>query len=129
MRYVLSGEVGCKKNCNKFNSVTRRVYKTAHFRNWHDSALLQLKSQGVPAVPVGRFRIEITLYHGTFRDVAFPKVPKRAKAFWTPEEIDRILDNAPTPEFRLFWSLMAFAGLRHAEACSFGPICSWVFFV
>lgn len=69
MRYVLSGEVGCKKNCNKFNSVTRRVYKTAHFRNWHDSALLQIKSQGVPAVPVGRFRTEITLYHGTLRRV------------------------------------------------------------
>lgn len=69
MRYVLSGEVGCKKNCNKFNSVTRRVYKTAHFRNWHDSALLQLKSQGVPEVPVGRFRTEITLYHGTLRRV------------------------------------------------------------
>lgn len=69
MKYVLCGEVGCKKNCNKFNSVTRRVYKTAHFRNWHDSALLQLKSQGVPAVPVGRFRTEITLYHGTLRRV------------------------------------------------------------
>jgi Holliday junction resolvase RusA-like endonuclease len=69
MVYYLSGEVGCKKNCNKFNSVTRRVYKTAHFRNWHDSALLQLKSKGLPAVPIGRFRIEITLYHGTLRRV------------------------------------------------------------
>lgn len=69
MVYYIFGEVGCKKNCNKFNSVTRRVYKTAHFRNWHDSALLQLKSQGFPAVPVGRFRIEITLYHGTLRRV------------------------------------------------------------
>ena len=69
MVYYLSGEVGCKKNCNKFNSVTRRVYKTAHFRNWHDSAILQLKSQGIPAVPVRRFRTEITLYHGTLRRV------------------------------------------------------------
>lgn len=69
MIYYLDGEVGCKKNCNKFNSRTKRVYKTAYFRNWHDSALLQLKSQGVPTVPVGRFRAEITLYHGTLRRV------------------------------------------------------------
>ena len=57
------------------------------------------------------------------KSVKAPKVAKRSKAFWTPEEIDRILDNAPTPEFRLFWSLMAYAGLRHAEACAFGPSC------
>lgn len=57
------------------------------------------------------------------KTVRAPKVVKRSKAFWTPDEIDRILDKAPTPEFRLFWSLMAFAGLRHAEACAFGPSC------
>lgn len=50
-----------------------------------------------------------------------PKLVKREKAFWTPAQIDAILDNAPSPEFRLFWALMAFAGLRHAEACTFGP--------
>lgn len=50
-----------------------------------------------------------------------PKLVKREKAFWTPEQIDAILDHAPNPEFRLFWALMAFAGLRHAEACTFGP--------
>lgn len=55
------------------------------------------------------------------KTVKAPKLEKREKDFWTPEQIDAILDNAPTPEFRLFWSLMAFAGLRHAEVCSFGP--------
>lgn len=50
-----------------------------------------------------------------------PKLVKRAKKFWTPDQVDAILDNAPDMEFRLFWALMAFAGLRHAEACSFGP--------
>lgn len=50
-----------------------------------------------------------------------PRPVKRAKAFWNPEEIDRILDAAPTPEFRLYWALMAFAGLRRAEAFAFGP--------
>lgn len=49
-----------------------------------------------------------------------PKLVKMAKSFWTPEQIDAILNEAPDREFRLFWSLMAFAGLRHAEACSFG---------
>ena len=56
-----------------------------------------------------------------FKDMQFPKVTKKAKDFWTPEQIDAILDHAPDREFRLFWSLMAFAGLRHAEACKFGP--------
>ena len=49
-----------------------------------------------------------------------PKIPKRKKDFWTPEQVDKILDAAPSPEFRLFWALMAFSGLRQAEACSFG---------
>lgn len=55
------------------------------------------------------------------KNVRTPKIAKRAKDFWTPEELDRILDCAPDLDFRLFWSLMAFAGLRHAEACAFGP--------
>lgn len=53
--------------------------------------------------------------------VARPKLVKRQKDFWTPEEIDRILDAAPSPRFRLFWAFMAFAGLRHHEACAIGP--------
>ena len=49
-----------------------------------------------------------------------PKQVKRSKSFWTPEQIDAILDRAPDKDFRLFWALMAFAGLRHAEASAFG---------
>lgn len=56
-----------------------------------------------------------------FGMVQMPKLEKRRKAFWTVEQVDRILDAAPSPSFRLFWALMAFAGLRHAEACAFGP--------
>lgn len=55
------------------------------------------------------------------KTVVPPKLVKRQKPFWTPEEIDMILDNAPTPEYRLFWALMAFTGLRHSEAVAFGP--------
>lgn len=53
--------------------------------------------------------------------VKSPKLQKRKKDFWTAEQVDRILDAAHSPDFRLFWALMAFAGLRQAEACSFGP--------
>lgn len=53
--------------------------------------------------------------------IARPKLVKRQKDFWTPEEIDRILDAAPDPRYRLFWAFMAFAGLRHHEACAIGP--------
>lgn len=53
--------------------------------------------------------------------VKAPKLQKRKKDFWTPEQCDRILDAAPSADFRLFWSLMAFAGLRQAEAVAFGP--------
>lgn len=56
-----------------------------------------------------------------FTGVEQPKLVKRAKEFWTPEEIDRILDNAPTPALRLEWSLMAFAGLRRSEAYGLKP--------
>lgn len=56
-----------------------------------------------------------------FSHVFQPKLEKRRKDFWTGRQIDAILEAAPSPGFRLFWSLMAFAGLRHAEACSFGP--------
>lgn len=56
-----------------------------------------------------------------FARVARPKLARRRKDFWTPEQVDGILDAAPSPRVRLFWAFMAFAGLRHAEACAVGP--------
>lgn len=50
-----------------------------------------------------------------------PKVAKRAKSFWTPEEVVSILEHAPDPDTRLFWAFMAYAGLRYAEALSMTP--------
>lgn len=47
-----------------------------------------------------------------------PKVAKRAKDFWTPDEVAAILEHAPDPDTRLFWAFMAYAGLRYAEALS-----------
>lgn len=50
------------------------------------------------------------------------KVPKKKTVrnsfpfFWTVEQVNAILDNAQTPEHRVTWALMAFAGLRKDEA-------------
>lgn len=44
------------------------------------------------------------------------KVPKKSREFWTQEQVDRIIANAPNPRARLLWSFMAFAGLRRSEA-------------
>ena len=51
-----------------------------------------------------------------FEHTKLPRVPKTRKTFWTPEEINHILDNAPCRNYRKFWALMAFAGLRYFEA-------------
>ena len=49
------------------------------------------------------------------------KVKKAHKYFWTMEQVDRIIVNAPNPKTRLLWALMAFAGLRISEAMSMRP--------
>lgn len=50
-----------------------------------------------------------------------PKLAKRAKEFWTVEELSRILEGASDANTRLFWAFMAYAGLRHSEAVSVTP--------
>ena len=49
------------------------------------------------------------------------KVKKAHREFWTTEQIDRIIANAPSPSTRLLWSFMAFAGLRASEAKGMRP--------
>lgn len=56
-----------------------------------------------------------------FDGIQKPKIPKRVKEFWTPQEIDAILDAQPNKAIRLNWALMAFAGLRYSEACNLTP--------
>lgn len=51
-----------------------------------------------------------------FEFVRRPRIKKSIKSFWTPEEINAILASAPSAEYRKFWALMAFAGLRYFEA-------------
>ncbi len=51
-----------------------------------------------------------------FKSIKLPRVKKGRVEFWTSEEVERILELAPTPAFRAFWGLMAYAGLRFSEA-------------
>lgn len=69
VRYSLKGEVSCKKNENKFNRKTGRVYKTGRFVAWHRDAMLQVLSQGVPRSPIKLYEARFVLYHGTRRRV------------------------------------------------------------
>ena len=47
-----------------------------------------------------------------------PKVLKPITDFWTMDQVARIIDKAHTPEMRLCFSFMAYAGLRVNEALS-----------
>lgn len=49
------------------------------------------------------------------------KAQMAERDFWTPDQIDRILDKAPRPTYRIVWALMAFAGLRIHEAIKAKP--------
>lgn len=51
-----------------------------------------------------------------FKSVRLPKLKKGRVEFWTSDEVERILELAPTPAYRAFWGLMAYAGLRFSEA-------------
>lgn len=69
LKFVLEGEVGCKKNSNRFDPRSKRVYKNKRFAQWHSDAVKQMSMQAIPAVPVRTFRAEFVLYHGTLRRV------------------------------------------------------------
>lgn len=43
-------------------------------------------------------------------------VPVKRTSFWTLQQVEAILDNAPSCRHRLFYAFMAYAGLRFSEA-------------
>lgn len=53
-----------------------------------------------------------------FRSIKLPKQAATRNEFWTLDEVERILANAPSDAYRALWALMAYAGLRFAEARS-----------
>lgn len=68
MFFSITGEVSSKKNENRFNKSTGRVFKSDRFRSWHSSAMLQLKTQEKPPQPIeGSVKVSVTFYHGDLR--------------------------------------------------------------
>lgn len=53
-----------------------------------------------------------------FKAIHVKDVKPSRHEFWTPEEIDAILAQAPSEAYKALWALMAYAGLRFAEARS-----------
>ena len=71
IRFQVIGETPSKKNVNKFNSKSKRVYKDKHFLKWHTDALLQLNSQLCRIDPMPNLIdypviITIDFYHGDY---------------------------------------------------------------
>jgi site-specific recombinase XerD len=54
--------------------------------------------------------------YAPFDTAKAPRVVKRPHSFWTPDQIDALLDRAPGKDMRLLWAFMAFSGLRIHEA-------------
>ena len=51
-----------------------------------------------------------------FKSIHIKGVKPSREAFWTPEEITAILENAANQGYKALWALMAYAGLRFSEA-------------
>lgn len=66
-------------------------------------------------------RLEILQKSPLDRAVPKKRADRTVHHFWTQEQIDRILDQAPGARYRIFWALMAFAGLRISEAKAVRP--------
>lgn len=71
IRFQIMGETPSKKNVNKFNTKTKRVYKDALFQKWHSDALLQLNTQICRTEPLPNLidypvSIHIDFYHGDY---------------------------------------------------------------
>ena len=69
INFTLLGETPSKKNVNKFNTKTRRVYKDNNFVKWHDSQLMFLSllahsGKIKPFLDDKPLRIEMYFVHG-----------------------------------------------------------------
>ena len=51
-----------------------------------------------------------------FKFVDFRRVAKVERDAWSVDEVERIVEAAPSAEMRMLWALMAYAGLRVHEA-------------
>lgn len=68
MFFSITGEVSSKKNENRFNRATGRVFKSERFRSWHSSAMVQLSLQTKPQQPIcDPVKVSVIFYHGDQR--------------------------------------------------------------
>lgn len=66
--FKIEGETPAKKNANKISFKTKRTYKTKVFKNWHESALAQIRLFGdIPETPIETpVFIYIKFIHGDY---------------------------------------------------------------
>lgn len=65
--YVIEGETPAQKNSQTFNARTRTMVKSPQFRRWRDSALMQIRAQGIPERPYAHAEIEMLFVHSDLR--------------------------------------------------------------
>ncbi len=65
--YAITGETPAQKNSQTFNARTRTMVKSPQFRRWRDSALMQVRAQGIPERPYPYAEIEILFIHSDLR--------------------------------------------------------------
>lgn len=65
--YAITGETPAQKNSQTFNARTRTMVKSPQFRRWRDSALVQIRAQGIPERPYAHAEIEILFVHSDLR--------------------------------------------------------------
>ncbi len=65
--YALTGETPAQKNSQTFNARTRTMVKSPQFRRWRESALTQIRAQGIPERPYACAEIEILFVHSDLR--------------------------------------------------------------
>lgn len=91
--------------------------------------ILQLPKENTASTIINKKRVYSTLFNWIYTKYGIEKINpfqrvKTQKAitvereFWTPQQIDNILDAARDQAERLLFSFMAFAGLRFSEAAN-----------
>lgn len=65
VRYAIPGETPAQKNEVRF--ARGRTYKSDRFREWRESALWELRSQGLPERPYQSAEIEVLFVHSDLR--------------------------------------------------------------
>lgn len=109
-------------------------YKVVDITNKDISDTFMLAAEGINPTTYKNRKTVISMFYKYIVDVLeviqvnpIPKAIQKRKAvkperhFWTMEQVERIISAAITPQHRLLYSFMAFAGLRKSEAVAMTP--------